>query len=98
MCASAPRCLGNGIIIEFRTISCYCNYMTKLEEFVKYAKALSPEDFKVLEWRLESLMDDTAADHWLTPEQEAKALKLAADPNLEFAPPGRVEAIFAKYK
>ena len=98
MCASARPCLVSGITIEFRTISCYCNYMTKLEEFVKYAKALSPEDLKVLEWRLESLMDDTAADHWLTPEQEAKTLAIVNNPDRVLVPEGQVEAIFEKYR
>ena len=72
--------------------------MTKLEEFVNYAKALSPEDFKILEWRLESLMNEQTADHMLTPEQEAKTLAIINNPDRVLVPEGQVEAIFEKYR
>ncbi|MDB2437287.1 hypothetical protein N9W89_01110 [Hellea sp.] len=41
--------------------------MTKLEDFINYAKTLSPEDLKVLEWQLEGLMK--ADNLGLTAEQ-----------------------------
>lgn len=72
--------------------------MTKLEDFVNYAKSLSPEDLKRLEWKLDGLMKDSSGDALLTAEQEAATLSLAKNPNIKFAPEGKVEAIFAKYK
>jgi hypothetical protein len=43
-------------------------------------------------------MDDTAADHWLTPEQEAKTLAIVNNPDRVLVPEGQVEAIFEKYR
>lgn len=72
--------------------------MTKLEDFVSYAKSLPPEELRILEWRLKDLMNDDKEDSLLTPEQEAATLAILANPNRELVPEGEVEAIFAKYR
>ena len=72
------------------------NVMSKLDDFVDFARRLPARDMRIVEAQLELIMKDHDNSQHLSEEQEALVIGILSDTTRAFADKSRIEKIFGR--